>query len=568
MLISVLITTMLVFPNQQINSNYQNYNTADLVINADRVDYKNTPPIVKGNQVLLPMNVVKKYVDPNLFWDEKMHRAVVTTKDKVVKMNINSNKVLVNNQLQLCSMPVKSIKNDIYIPITFLKSIYGIDIKFNNYSDTIIIDSNQQTQKSARIAQLLSLLRKDKSASSPIAQVLKFNDRLEVFDTYKGWYKVRSDKGTIGFIDAKFVRLDSDNNSKLKLISNSSNAKKLSMAWDQMLNIQGIKKNDALQILSPFWLYISDKNGTIESKASIDNMKSYVDKAHQAGYKVWALFSNSFSPDISSSILNDGALREKVINQITAYAKTYNIDGINIDFENMRQKDKDMFTQFVRELAPMLRSQGKVISTDISAPSGSGSNWVYLDPEALSEAVDYVALMTYDQHWSNCPYSGSVAQYSWVEDKLQATLEEVPSEKLLLGIPFYTRGWKEELDDSGSTKVTQYAVFSMQEARREAHANNADIVWDDQSGQYYAQFSKNNAVYKIWLENEESVNLKSSLVQKYNLAGAAIWEKSYAEPTAWNVLKKNLQENKSYEEWKKKNKALYGRLNKFYLCER
>jgi len=317
--------------------------------------------------------------------------------------------------------------------------------------------------------------------------------------------------------------------------------------------------------MSPTWFYVSDENGTVKNRGA--NLE-YVKKAHQCGYKVWALVTNSFSPIISSRVLNDGALRDKVINQIVDYAKAYDLDGINIDFENMRMKDREMFSQFVRELAPVLRAQGMVVSVDVGAPYGSEYFSGCYDRKALAEIVDYVALMTYDQHWNNCPYSGSVAQYSWVEDKLQATLEEVPPEKLLLGIPFYTRGWKEELDVNGSTKITQYGVFTMEAARAEVKANNASVRWDNESGQYYAEYSKDNAVYKIWLEDENSVNLKSSLVHKYNLAGVAIWQKVYGKPEAWNVLKTNLQKYRSYEEWIKGNKALYSRLNRFYLSKR
>ena len=176
--------------------------------------------------------------------------------------------------------------------------------------------------------------------------------------------------------------------------------------------------------------------------------------------------------------------------------------------------------------------------------------------------------MTYDQHWSTCSYSGSVAQYSWTEDKLQATLEEVPSSKLLLGLPFYTRGWKEELDSNGSTKAAQYKVFSMKDAKTEVKTNNADVSWDNESGQFYAQFSKDNAIHKIWLEDDTSINLKSSLVHKYNLAGVAIWEKTYATPDIWKVLTKNLQNTQSYEAWIKNNKELYSRLNTYLLCKR
>ena len=564
MLISILMTLFLTISNQQI---VQSNNATALVIKADIIDCKNTPPIIKKDEVLLPIDIVKKYFDPNLLWEEKMSRVITTSKYKVAKMKLNSNIVSVNNKLLKCGVPAKLIRGKIYLPINFLKNVYDINVKFNSDYNVVMIDYNQSPYKQGRVAQLIPPIRKNNFVSSPIVKAAKLNDELEVFDISKGWYKVRTKEGLVGFMEEQSVQLMPIVSLESK-IKTGVHTEKISLAWDQMLNVDNINKIDGLQILSPFWFYVSDKNGTVKSKASEDNMKNYIEKAHREGYKVWALFSNSFSPIISSSILNDGLLKDKVINQIVAYANTYDLDGINIDFENMSNKDRDVFTQFVRELAPILRDEGRVVSVDVGAPSGNENNWGCCDAKALSQAVDYVALMTYDQHWSNCPYSGSVAQYSWVEDKLQATLEEVPSTKLLLGLPFYTRGWREELDSSGSTKVTQYKVFSMDGAKSEVKINNANVRWDDESGQLYAQYIKDNAIYKIWLENEDSINLKSSLVQKYNLAGVAIWEKSYAKPEVWKVLIKNLQKNQSYADWIKYNKVLYGRLKNFNLCKR
>ncbi|MGE5330003.1 MAG: glycosyl hydrolase family 18 protein [Deltaproteobacteria bacterium] len=570
MLVSILISLFLTIPYDKIDISYTRDDTTALVIKADIIDCKNTPPIVKGDQVLLPIDIVKKYFDPNLFFDDKMDRVVITNKDNVLKMKPDSNIIYVNNKPFKSIISPTVVKGKLYLPINFLKNIYGISINVNSNYNIVAIDYKQEIHTEGRVMQLLPPVRKNKFASSPIIKVVKLNDTLEVFDAYKDWYKVRTKEGLVGFIGKSNLQLitivSSEPKNKTYALKDIRTPK-ISLAWDQMLNVNNVNKIDGLQIISPFWFYVSDENGTVNSKASDESMKAYVKKAHQEGYKVWALFSNSFSPVISSSILNDGTLKDKVINQIVSYANTYALDGINIDFENMYNKDKDMFTQFVKELAPILRAKGKIISVDVGAPSGYANIWGCCDAKALSQVVDYVALMTYDQHWSNCPYSGSVAQYSWVEDKLQAALEEVPSSKLLLGIPFYARGWREEADSSGAIKVTQYKVFSMNGAVNEVKTNNAKVRWDDESGQLYAEYNKDNAVHKIWLENEDSINLKSSLVQKYNLAGVAIWEKSYAKPEVWGVLKKNLQQEKSYATWIKNNKALYAKIKELYLCK-
>lgn len=141
----------------------------------------------------------------------------------------------------------------------------------------------------------------------------------------------------------------------------------------------------------------------------------------------------------------------------------------------------------------------------------------------------------------------------WVENKLVRTLESIPKEKLLLGLPFYTRLWKEEADSDGKIKVTHVEAPSMEKARAIIEENDAQVVWDDESGQFYAEFEKDGAKYKIWIESAESINLKSSLVQKYNLAGVAAWKRGDETPDIWEVLSKNLEEFKSYGEWVEAN---------------
>ncbi|MGE5473805.1 MAG: glycosyl hydrolase family 18 protein [Ignavibacteriales bacterium] len=569
MLVTLLITLFITIPNQNVDINYENENNyvTALYIKADLVNCKNTPPVIENNNVLIPVDIVKKYFDPNLLWDQKTYRVITTSKDKVLKIKLNSKTALLNNKPIKSSVPLKKIKGTMYLPLGLLKEVYGLNVNFNEKNDSILIDNNQQNYKQGKAAQIISFLREKRDNSSQILKILVLNDKVEIINKYKDMYKVMTEDGFVGFIQAQSIQEETADFMQLKDNPNSlviDDNKKISMAWDQMLNIGSIDQTDGLQILAPTWFYVSDKDGTVKSKADDESIRMYVKKAHEADKKVWAMLTNSFSPVISSSILNDSLLRDKVISQVTAYAETYDLDGINIDFENMSQEETDMFTQFVRELAPILREQGKVVSIDIAAPT---SGWRCYDAKALSDAADYINLMTYDQHWSNCPYSGSVAQYTWVEDKLKKTLAEVPSEKLLLGIPFYTRGWKEELDSNGLTKVTQYKVFSMSGARSEVKVNNADIEWDDESGQLYAQYTKNNAIYKIWLENDASVNLKSSLVHKYNLAGVAIWEKSFADENVWKVLKRNLYQNKSYADWIKYNKKMYKRMKSTLYCK-
>jgi spore germination protein YaaH len=266
---------------------------------------------------------------------------------------------------------------------------------------------------------------------------------------------------------------------------------------------------------------------------------------------VWGVVTNSFDPDLTHIILNNSETREKIVQQILVYAKLYQLDGINIDFENVYLKDKDMLTQFVRELVPMLKEQGLIVSMDVTVKSSS-ENWsMCYDRKALAEVLDYMAVMTYDQHWASSPTAGSVAQLSWVEYGIEKLLNEIPSEKLLLGLPFYTREWKEETID-GKKKVSSRAI-SMDTAQKIIKEKNAVVTWDEKSGQNYAEYKEGQAVYRIWLEDAQSINLKSSLVHKYDLAGAAAWRRGFESEDIWKVLNNNLKEKENYTQWAKAN---------------
>lgn len=312
---------------------------------------------------------------------------------------------------------------------------------------------------------------------------------------------------------------------------------KLNMVWDYVgYPVDSFKLGvvDGLDVISPTWFNVSDSGDSVESRAS----KKYVEWAHKNGYEVWALFSNQFSPQLTSQVLRSSVKKEKIINKIVEYVDLYDIDGINIDFENMYKADKDLFTQFVQELSRPLKSRGVIVSVDVTVKAAN-SNWSECyDRGALAKIVDYIAVMTYDQHWSTSRVSGSVAQLNWVENGIKGLLNEVPKEKLLLGLPFYTREWKETPSPNGVIVTSE--ALSMTEAANRIAANGAKKVWDDESGQYYAEYSKNGSKYRIWLEDERSINLKSQLANKYDLGGVASWRAGLETKGVWEVIRKNL----------------------------
>jgi len=314
------------------------------------------------------------------------------------------------------------------------------------------------------------------------------------------------------------------------------------LLWEQVHSrnpdTSSIGPLQGVNVVSPTWLSLGDPSGKINSK---NVSKNYISWAKGRGYKVWVLFSNSFDPDLTHEFLKNPFAREKVIEELLRIIKENDIDGINIDFENVYLKDKEALVQFVRELTPVLHEENIVVSMDVTVKGGS-ENWsLFYDRKAIGEVVDYVAVMTYDEHWSSSPVSGSVASLNWVEKGILGLLEDVPEEKLLLGIPFYTRLWMETPSRKKANKMdVKSKTLNMEKANELMAREDAIVVWDEEAGQDYLIYIEYGTIYKVWVENSKSLKLKVDLANKYKLPGIAIWSRGFETPDVWKVIDETL----------------------------
>lgn len=535
----------------------------NLIVEGETVVSKHDPKIV-DEEILLPIDIVKKYFDPNIYWDGNLKKVTITTEDRVIRMKTDSLDAMVNNEPVVLNIPAVEDEGTVFIPIEFLSDFYNIEVSYLKENNIIIIDYKNRMVQTAEPLGEQAVIRRGRTIRYPVIKQFEFGNKndnvMRIFEEYDKWYKVRTRDGVIGYIEKKFVVVKWLTVNNIPIIQDKRETAwkpengKINLVWEMMYgkrpDLSEIGKIEGLDVISPTWFQVIDDKGTVMNRADA----KYVEWAHDNGYKIWALFANDFGdPLITSKILNNTDIRDHMIRQILSYASIYNLDGINIDFENINIEDKDALTQFIREITPFLREQGLTVSIDIGVPDGSENYSRCYDSKALSEVVDYVMLMTYDQHWRTSPEAGSVAQISWVEKKLIRALEMVPEEKLLLGLPFYIRLWEEKLDDNGKVKVSNPKVLSMEAAKNLIKENDAQPVWDDESGQFYAEYKKDDATYKIWLEDWNSINLKSSLVHKYKLAGTAAWRRSDEAEEIWSLLNKNLKVISSYQQWNSEN---------------
>lgn len=317
-------------------------------------------------------------------------------------------------------------------------------------------------------------------------------------------------------------------------------ANKINLVWDYVnissANSDKEPKINGLNVISPTWFSVVTTDGFVLSKADMN----YVVDAHSKGYKVWPLISNSFDCDLTRQLLADEKAQDKVIKQLLVYASLYNLDGINIDFENVYDDDKDKLTQFVGRLASALHQQNMVVSMDVTVPSSSPFWSNCYDRKKLSAAVDYIMVMTYDEHWSRSQKSGPVASLSWVDAGIKKMLTEVPKEKLVMGVPFYTREWEE--GENGRVKAKTLSMAMVDNLIKE---KNLDVLWLEDKGLNYTEYYQDGNRYRIWIEDEKSMGLKMGLIETYHLAGVAGWRKGFERNEIWNVINMSLKQSQA-----------------------
>ena len=327
---------------------------------------------------------------------------------------------------------------------------------------------------------------------------------------------------------------------------------KINLTWHQIYNT-GVTKTGShmagLNVISPTWFTLVDNTGltpySYEHEFYSDlNMyiadlgnTGYIADCRAEGYKVWAMFSTEGSPSKTSKFLNSAPARAACVDMMKDFIKKYDLDGINLDFENMYQSDRDLYSRFVREMADMCHSVGVILSVDVTKYDSTSSTYsMCYDRTAIAKYADYVALMAYDQNGTWSTTAGSVADLEWTEKAVIKTLEEVPNEKLLLGIPFYARIW-ETVDD----KVVKTSAVGMTTVANKIAENNAEIVYDKKTGQNYAEWVSGSSVFKVWIEDKTSIKARLDLIEKYDLAGVASWSKTFETDDIWGFIEENLR---------------------------
>ncbi|MFE8699321.1 glycosyl hydrolase family 18 protein [Cytobacillus sp. FJAT-54145] len=502
--------------------------------------------IVEGESIYVPLSFMQQYIDENIAFDEKSKSIIITTKDKVVQMPSESLTYYINEKpVQLQLTPLKDENGEFYIDLNSVLPMYPVQYQILPDTGSVWIQKDGEEVVSGKVTsedvhEEKLRLRTDGDLKAPYTAQLTNNEQVYIESESGEYVYVRKNDGTAGYVNKDFVTKDKSETIVVKRETKEVTLPKIDgpiqLTWEAVYSknpdTSKIPVMDGVNVVSPTWFELADGQGTISNLGSLD----YSNWAKQHGYQVWGLFSNAFDPALTHEAFKDFETRQNMIRQLLHYSQMYKLDGINIDIENVNPEDGPLVTQFVREATPYFHEAGLIVSMDITFISGSGNWSVFYEREKLAKIVDYLAVMAYDEHWGSSPVAGSVASLPWVEENLQKMLEIVPKEKLILGVPLYTRLWEQKDTGEVSSKA-----LSMDKIKQWLTENKLTPVYDATTGQNYAELyvESEKTTYKVWLEDELSLAKRADLASKYELAGVASWSRFFADETAWTALNLN-----------------------------
>jgi len=511
----------------------------NLVINNNNVTSVLKKDVLIENDIIyLSKQDIANFFDKYIYEEKDLNQIITTSDKKIAAIDFENNNITINGSNK--KIYAHAIKNDntIYLPISEMGDVYNIETKNIENSKVVTIDSLDREQRKAIVSSDVSV----KSSTNFIAKTVdrvKKGDTVIVISSEKGKTKVRTSNGKEGYINTD--KIQNEYKIRENMVEEKQIKGKVNLVWDYYSEYASAPDRDGTNIeglnaISPSMFYL-DKNENLVEKVG-DSGKKYIDWAHKNGYKVWPMVSNAEAGlEVTSKIMNSYKKREKLIEDIVNVCIKYNLDGINVDFENMKQEDKDLYSRFIIELTPRLKEAGLVISVDVTAPDG-GETWsMCFDRNVIGHVADYIVFMAYDQYGASSTKPGTTAGFDWIKVSLNKFLktEEIKPEKIILGIPFFTRVWT----TNSEGKLVGNSAVAMKNIDK-VIPDNVKKEWDEDLKQNYVKFNDGNNKKQIWIEDIDSLKEKLSLVNDNNLAGVGSWQKDMESDNVWKMIKNEI----------------------------
>lgn len=545
-IIKIFITVIVIILIGIIAYNINNYIILDknkninLVINNKNVTSNlKKEVLIENDNIYLSKQDLGNFFDKYIYEDTENNNIVTTYNNKIASISLEENLISINGSNKSTYTHAENKDGTIYIPITELEDVYGIEIKYIENSKVLTIDSISKEQKKAIITKDVAVKSSTKFVSKTVDRVKKGSYVIVVSED-NGYAKIRTENGKVGFI--KLNKIANTVVVREEMQESKQIDGKVNLVWDYYSEVASAPNRtgvtmDGVNVVSPAFFHLNSKGELTENIGQAG--QSYIEWAHSNGYKVWPMIQNAGNGmmNVTSEIMNDYNKRQELINEIVVACVRYKLDGINVDFENMKQEDKDMYSRFIIELTPRLKDMGLVVSVDVTAPDGSETWSMCFDRHVIGDVADYIVFMAYDQYGTSSNKSGTTAGYNWVELSLNKFLktEEIESQKIILAIPLYARLWTE--DSSG--KVVKQSIVTLK-SMENINSDGVEKEWDENLRQYYMEYKDDSYTKKIWIEDERSLKEKISLITSNNLGGVASWEKGMENDSFWTFLKQEI----------------------------
>lgn len=508
-----------------------------------------------GGVYYFDMATVHKYFNNRFYQDKNEQLLLYTLPEDTVTVEIGSSSYMtkdgsadVGYPIALYGAGANSGSEALYVAADYVKL-------FANYSYETFTEPNRmqvytQNPEGRREGQITkdTAVRYQGGVKSPILTEVSEGDTVAVLEEMENWSKVKTADAFIGYVENKRLEMNGvgmvvediqlqpqeDGNSEFisPEFTSLTRPHKINLGWHVVAGTAGndtliaaLENTKGVNVISPTWFALTDNEGNFSSFAALD----YVNRAHDMGLEVWGLidnFSNKEAVD-TYEVLSYTSKRAYLIENLVNTALEYGLDGINVDFESISQDAGEHFIQFIRELSVACRRSGLVLSVDNYVPTGYTDHY---DRGEQGVFADYVIIMGYDEHYNGSPEAGSVASIGFVEEGIRKTVEQVPAEKVINALPFYTRIWKSE-----GANLTSEAI-GMETAEQFVANHRIELRWDEAACQNYGETNESGVLYQVWLEDEQSIEAKLNIMQKYNIGGVAAWRLGFEKSEIWDVI--------------------------------
>ena len=517
--------------------NLTDENSVALIQNGELLEEQ---AVLIGGEPYAAYTYVESQLNSCFYWDEETKGILLTTSGGVQTLLPGDAAVAKTPGGQ----PAVQQESDgtVYISLDVVKEYTDLDYAYYSDPNRVVIRNEWDGVEQATVQSDTAQVRQKGGIKSLILADVQKGDTLLYLENLDNWCKVMTADGYIGYIQTEDISEPEAievRTAKKDSYERITRDHKINLVWHQSTSTES---NDAMaemtaemtgvNVISPTWFSVTDETGTISSLASAD----YVKLAHEAGREVWGLIDNFNEAFDETTDLAYASVRSRIIEQLLAEAASCGMDGINVDFENLKEAGIPHYLQFLRELTSAAHAQNLVVSVDTPVPQ---AYTMYYQRGEQARFVDYMIVMAYDEHFAGSEEAGSVSSLPFVQQAVEEMTRVMPADQVICGIPFYTRVWTEKFGQSAITSE----VLGMDGTKNYAKENQMTETWDASLGQNVATVETSDARYTIWMEDEQSMEEKLKVIQSADLAGVAEWKLGFECADVWSLISKYIETN-------------------------